>query len=85
MIFLPGLNAAAAGDKPGKMQSQDYMKRGYTTMTGRKGYVDGVYVICVSGYPKIRFWWFSARNAEKEYRQQFGLKGKHISWTKALY
>ena len=54
-------------------------------MYGRKGFSSGVYVICVSGYPKMRYPFTSARDAEKAYREEFELKYKHIAWTRALY
>ena len=54
-------------------------------MYGRKGFISGVYIICVSGYPKMRYLFTNARDAEKAYREEFGLKYKHISWTRALY
>ena len=54
-------------------------------LTGRKGFVNGVYIVAVYGYPKIRFFFYSAREAEKKYRADYGLKYKRIEWTQALY
>ena len=54
-------------------------------MTGRKGFVNGVYVVKVDGFPRTRFFFCSAREAEREYRRQHGLKGKHIEWRPAYY
>lgn len=54
-------------------------------MTGRKGFVNGVYVIQVDGYHKTRYFFYSARNAEKQYRQDNNLRYKHIEWRKAYY
>ena len=55
------------------------------SMKGRKGFVNGVYVVKVDGFPRTRFFFFSAREAEREYRRQHGLKGKHIEWRPAYY
>jgi len=54
-------------------------------MYGRKGFVNGVYVIQVDGFPKMRYFFYTARNAEKEYRAANNLKYKRIEWRKALY
>lgn len=54
-------------------------------MSGRKGFVNGVYVIQVYGFPKMRYFFYTARQAEKEYRNAHNLKGKHINWNVALY
>ena len=54
-------------------------------MTGRKGFVNGVFVIHVDGLRRVLFFGYSAREAEREYRRQHGLKGKHIEWRPAYY
>lgn len=52
---------------------------------GSKGFVDGVYIVQVSGYEKIRYFSYNAREAEKKYRQDHNLKYKKIAWIKACY
>ena len=54
-------------------------------MTGKKGFVNGVYVVMVDGYPKRKYWFYSRREAEKAYREENGLKHKKIEWRKAYY
>lgn len=54
-------------------------------MTGRRGFVNGVYVVQVDGYERIRFFFYSAREAEKKYREDHNLKYKKIEWRKAYY
>lgn len=54
-------------------------------MTGRKGFLKGVYVIQVDGYEKTRFFFYSAKEAEKKYREDNNLKYKKIEWIKACY
>ena len=54
-------------------------------MTGRKGFVNGVYVIQVDGYEQTRFFFYSAKDAEKQYRRDHNLRYKHIEWRKAYY
>lgn len=54
-------------------------------MTGRKGFVNGVYVIQVDGYEKMKYWFYSAKDAEKQYRKDNNLRYKHIEWRKAYY
>lgn len=52
---------------------------------GKKGFVDGVYVVKVESFPKYRYFFTSAREAEKNYREQFNLKYKKINWRRAYY
>lgn len=54
-------------------------------MTGKKGFVNGVYVIQVDGFPKMLYFFYTARNAEREYRTAHNLKHKRIEWRTALY
>ena len=54
-------------------------------MTGKKGFINGVFVIMVDGFPKMRYFFYNARQAEKEYREANNLKYKRITWRKALY
>ena len=54
-------------------------------MTGRKGFINGVYVIKVDGLPRIRYFFYTARNAEKKYREDYNLRYKHIEWRPAYY
>ena len=49
-------------------------------LEGVKRYRDGFYVIKVDGFPQVRYLWFSRRDAEREYREQFNLKYKRIYW-----
>ena len=52
---------------------------------GKKGFIDGVYIVQVSGYEKIRYFFYNAREAEKKYREDNKLKFKKINWIKAYY
>lgn len=52
---------------------------------GKKGFVDGVYIVHVLGYKRMRYFYYSAREAEKEYREKNNLKYKKIQWVKAYY
>jgi len=52
---------------------------------GKKGFVDDVYIVKVESLPKYRYFFTSAREAEKSYREQFNLKYKRITWIKAYY
>lgn len=45
---------------------------------GKKGFVDGVYIVQVSGYEKIRYFFYNAREAEKKYREDHNLKYKKL-------
>ena len=54
-------------------------------MTGRKGRVNGVYVVKVDGFPRVRFFFTSAREAERRYREEFGLRYKRIDWGPAYW
>ena len=54
-------------------------------MTGRKGFVNGVFVIHVDGLRRVRFFGYSAREAEKKYREDNNLKYKRIEWRPAYY
>lgn len=47
---------------------------------GTKGWVNGWYVIHVDGFERMRYLWYSPREAEARYRRQFFLVGKHIKW-----
>ncbi len=49
-------------------------------LEGSKWFSEGVYNIKVAGFPRIRFIWYSRREAEKQYREQFNLKHKKIKW-----
>lgn len=49
-------------------------------LTGYKWFSDGCYCIKVEGFKTIRYIWYSRREAEKGYRERFGLKGKRINW-----
>lgn len=50
-------------------------------LTGSKWYSNGGYYhIKVHGYPGRSYLYFSKREAEKEYREAYGLKGKRIKW-----
>ena len=55
------------------------------SMTGRKGFVNGVFVIQVDGLRRVRFFGYSAREAEKKYREENNLKHKRIEWRPAYY
>lgn len=52
-------------------------------LKGFKGYIDGVYIVKVSGCPRVTFWGFPAGEAVQNYRRAHGLKGRHIAWTLA--
>lgn len=54
-------------------------------MTGKKGYINGVYIVQVDGFPKMRYFFYGAREAEREYRKQFALKYRRIEWRRAIY
>ena len=49
-------------------------------LEGVKRFVNGAYIIRVDGYPQMRYYWYSKREAEKHYREKYGLKGKRITW-----
>ena len=52
---------------------------------GKKGFINGVYIVQVSGYEKIRYFFYNAREAEEKYREDHNLKYKKIAWIKACY
>lgn len=54
-------------------------------MHGRKGFVNGVYVVQVDGFPRWRYFGYNRRDAERDYRNKFNLKYKRIEWRTALY
>lgn len=41
---------------------------------------NGWLVIQVTGYPRMRYLYYSMREAEARYRREFGLVRKHIRW-----
>ena len=52
---------------------------------GYKGYINGVYVIKVYDFPRIRYFFYNAKDAEREYRRDYGLKYKKIIWSRPVY
>lgn len=49
-------------------------------MYGHKEYSNGGIVIQVDGFPRWRFFYYTMKSAEKEYRERFDLKYKRITW-----
>lgn len=42
------------------------------------GKSNGWIIIEVEGYPRMRYLWYSTKEAEKRYREKFGLVGKKM-------
>ena len=49
-------------------------------MYGFKFWENGHYYIRVSNFPHMNYWGYSAKEAERKYREQFNLRYKHITW-----
>ena len=54
-------------------------------MTGKCGFVNGVYVVQIDGFPRMRYFFYNARDAIKAYREQFNLKYKRVQWRRAYW
>jgi len=42
--------------------------------------IDPMLIIHVEGFPRWRYMDYTKREAIRQYRRQFGLVGKHITW-----
>lgn len=51
-------------------------------LDGFIGKIDGVWVIKVDGFPRMRFFFYSKREALARYREAYDLQHKRITWTK---
>lgn len=47
---------------------------------GYKKWRNGFFIIKIGNYPEMSYLFYSAREAEKKYREAFDLKYKRITW-----